>query len=154
MGGLFLGSHMTEFSLEAFTEPAKSAINLAAELAFDLNHPDYVNTGDLLYGLLAEPSGEAAELLLRHGVEPETVRDKVLEYTLKPRVAPIYGTRMNPELQQVLANAGRLGLHKVTTSHLLISIYDLCDPHFSRLSMGGQILRELNVPREALLHAI
>jgi ATP-dependent Clp protease ATP-binding subunit ClpC len=55
------------------TPAAKRAIDLAYEQARGMGN-DYIGSHHLLFGLIAEAEGLAAQVLLRHGVDMDTAR--------------------------------------------------------------------------------
>ena len=58
--------------IDRFTEKAREAIRVAAELAAQLDH-GYVGTEHLLLGLIREGTGVAAMILEHYGVTEEKV---------------------------------------------------------------------------------
>ncbi|MFN2556810.1 MAG: Clp protease N-terminal domain-containing protein [Nitriliruptorales bacterium] len=63
---------------ERFTQAARHAVRLAQQEARALGH-GYLGTEHLLLGLLAEGTGVAARVLAELGVDPETMRSRVVE---------------------------------------------------------------------------
>ena len=68
---------MVTMGILPMTPRAKTAINDAMEEARHLNH-NYVGTEHLLLGLLREPEGVAAQVLINLGLSLEDVRKEIL----------------------------------------------------------------------------
>ena len=64
------------FSENQFTTQAECALRFAHEYAAAHGH-GYVGSEHLLYGLVAEGAGAAAQLLLRHGIRREPLHARL-----------------------------------------------------------------------------
>lgn len=110
---------------DKFTENAKSAINLAREVAYRLSH-NYIGTEHLLIGLL-EVDGVASKVLMENGVTVE----KVLEL-VNQLIAPNNGVEMidagsfTPRSKRILdqsyKESAKLKATLVGTEHVLIAL--------------------------------
>ncbi|MGB4661641.1 MAG: ATP-dependent Clp protease ATP-binding subunit [Mobilitalea sp.] len=110
---------------DKFTENAKSAINLATEVAYRLSH-NYIGTEHLLIGLM-EVEGVASKILEENGV---TV-DKVLEL-VNQLIAPNNGVEMmdagsfTPRSKRILdqsyKEAAKFKAPLVGTEHILMAL--------------------------------
>ncbi len=110
---------------DKFTENAKSAINLAKEVAYRLSH-NYIGTEHLLIGLM-EVDGVASKVLEENGVNVE----KVLEL-VNQLIAPNSGVEMmdagsfTPRAKRILdqsyKEAARFKAQLVGTEHILIAL--------------------------------
>lgn len=59
-----------------FTNRAEKALEIANELAIELNH-NYIGTEHLLYGLVNEGTGVASKVLEMQGVTSEKVLEEI-----------------------------------------------------------------------------
>ncbi len=110
---------------DKFTENAKSAINLAREVAYRLSH-NYIGTEHLLIGLM-EVEGVASRILEENGVTVE----KVLEL-VNQLIAPNNGVEMmdagsfTPRSKRILdqsyKEAAKFKASLVGTEHILIAL--------------------------------
>ncbi len=110
---------------DKFTENAKSAINLAREVAYRLSH-NYIGTEHLLIGLM-EVEGVASKILEENGVTVE----KVLEL-VNQLIAPNNGVEMmdagsfTPRSKRILdqsyKEAAKFKAPLVGTEHILIAL--------------------------------
>ncbi|MDF2487378.1 MAG: ATPase with chaperone, ATP-binding subunit [Herbinix sp.] len=110
---------------EKFTENAKSAINLAREVAYRLSH-NYIGTEHLLIGLM-EVEGVASRILEENGVTVE----KVLEL-VNQLIAPNNGVEMmdagsfTPRSKRIMdqsyKEAAKFKAPLVGTEHILIAL--------------------------------
>jgi ATP-dependent Clp protease ATP-binding subunit ClpC len=60
-----------------FTPRAKKVLDLSVAEAAQLGH-DYVGTEHILLGLIREGNGVAAQVLVKHGADPNRVRQQVI----------------------------------------------------------------------------
>lgn len=110
---------------DRFTENAKSAVNLAREVAYRLSH-NYIGTEHLLIGLM-EVDGVASKVLEENGVNVE----KVLEL-VNQLIAPNNGVEMidagsfTPRSKRILdqsyKEAAKFKASLVGTEHILIAL--------------------------------
>jgi ATP-dependent Clp protease ATP-binding subunit ClpC len=115
----------TYMMYDKFTENAKTAINLAREVAYRLSH-NYIGTEHLLIGLM-EVEGVASKILEENGVTVE----KVLEL-VNQLIAPNSGVEMmdagsfTPRSKRILdqsyKEAAKFKAQLVGTEHILIAL--------------------------------
>jgi len=70
------GDHESPGSIP-FTPRAKKVLDLSVAEAAQLGH-DYVGTEHILLGLIREGNGVAAQVLVKHGADPNRVRQQVI----------------------------------------------------------------------------
>lgn len=73
-----------------FTPDAKKSLESSLREALALGH-DYIGTEHLLLGLIREPQGRGARVLVGSGLQLEDVRAAVLQFLSPPRTAPPSG---------------------------------------------------------------
>jgi ATP-dependent Clp protease ATP-binding subunit ClpC len=110
---------------DKFTEQARKALSLAQEEAHRLKH-NYIGTEHLLLGLVHEGKGVAAKVLLKLGVELQTVRNAV-EFIIGrgDRVVPGeigLTPRAKKVIELAIDEARRMNHHYIGTEHLLLGL--------------------------------
>ncbi len=73
-----------------FAPGAKRSLELSFKESLALGH-DYIGTEHLLLGLLREPEGLGARVLVESGLQLEDVRAAVLQFLSRPGTAPPSG---------------------------------------------------------------
>jgi ATP-dependent Clp protease ATP-binding subunit ClpB len=135
-----------------FTRKTGEALQAAQSLAQERNHAQ-VAPEHLLAALLGQPESVVLPVLERMGVAPKAVRDRVDEaLTRRPQV---YGAaqqaQLAPEAYRVLeaADSARqdLGDDYLSTEHVLLAMTEVAGG-------VGDLLRSLNVTKEAVLDAL
>jgi ATP-dependent Clp protease ATP-binding subunit ClpB len=135
-----------------FTRKTGEALQSAQSLARERNHAQ-VAPEHLLAALLGQPESVVLPVLERMGVSPKAVRDRVDEaLTRRPQV---YGAaqqaQLAPEAYRVLeaADSARqdLGDDYLSTEHVLLAMTEVAGG-------VGDLLRSLNVTKEAVLDAL
>jgi ATP-dependent Clp protease ATP-binding subunit ClpB len=135
-----------------FTRKTGEALQAAQSLAQERNHAQ-VAPEHLLAALLGQPESVVLPVLERLGVAPKAVRDRVDEALgQRPQV---YGAQQQaqlaPEAYRVLeaADAARqdLGDDYLSTEHVLLAMTEVAGG-------VGDLLRSLNVTKEAVLDAL
>ncbi len=115
------------YRFSGFTERSNNAMNIAIETAQEMGH-NYIGSEHVLYGLLAEGSGVAHNVLEKLGVTADAYRKQMEEKigTAAPtELSTAYFTpRTKRILQMAKLAAARLGSHYVGTEHLLIAIVE------------------------------
>lgn len=109
-----------------YTDKAKRAIDIARRMAKKMQH-NYIGTEHLLYGLLREGSGVAAQILNDSGVESEKVMELICELIAPQEPAAVKDApEYSPRAQRVLAGAGkeaaRFRSEQTGTEHLLLAM--------------------------------
>ncbi len=112
------------------TPRAKRVIEFAIEEARSLNH-DYVGTEHLLLGLLRERDGIAAQVLANLGLQPESVRQEVLNLLGDGSggsavVGPTGLPSFTENARKVMARANQEALHHnhdcIASHHILLAL--------------------------------
>ena len=120
-----------------FTEKAQKAIDEAKEFAKELHH-DYLGTGHLLYGILAEGTSVAALVLTRNGVTKDVVTEMILRfvdgtYQKKNVSEPEATPGFHAIIDQAEIEAEATGYDSIGTEHLLVAIMKTTDCIASRI---------------------
>jgi ATP-dependent Clp protease ATP-binding subunit ClpC len=132
---------------ERMTDRSRSVLALAQEEARQLDH-NVIGTEHLLMGILREGEGIAAQVLQSLGVEPETVRQLIVDTVLPVMVgSPGEGSRQNPPftprakkvLELSLREALQLGHTSIGTEHILLGMVREGE------GVGMQVLASLGV---------
>ena len=110
----------------SYTDKAKKAIDIAARLSKKSGH-GYVGSEHLLYGLLKEGSGVAANVLRNQGVKEDNLIDLINDLIAPGgSVALLDPEGVTPSLENIFVSAEqqaeKLGFDAVGTEHLLIAI--------------------------------
>ncbi len=110
---------------DKFTERARKVLSLAQEEAQRFQH-NYIGTEHLLLGLVREEEGVAAKVLLKLGVELNTVRDAV-EFIIGRGDQIVLGEiGLTPRAKRVIElaidEARRMNHHYIGTEHLLLGL--------------------------------
>ncbi len=131
--------------IDRFTEQAKDAIRMAADVARELEH-SYVGTEHLLIGLLQEGSGVAAKVLSGCGVREDKVIELVSQLISPNQSVGLAERNMyTPSAKRVLENSYREAVRfkapLIGTEHLLIAIIRESDCVAARLlnTMGVSV---------------
>src|SRR5580692_11677868 len=74
---VLLGGARRRTMFERFTDRARRVVVMAQEEARVLNH-GFVGTEHILLGLIREGNGVAAQVLVKHGADPNRVRQQVI----------------------------------------------------------------------------
>ena len=135
-----------------FTSRAENALEIANELAIELNH-NYIGTEHLLYGLIKEGSGVASKVLELQDVTPEKVLEEI-EALIGRGETDITSEMIGftPRTKRVIENAfkeaRKLGSEYIGTEHLLIGIMKEGD------SVAVRIMIDLNINPQKLYNEI
>ena len=115
------------FKFDGFTEKSNKAMNLAVEKAQTLGH-SYIGSEHVLYGLLAEGSGTAYQVLEQQGVKAEAFENLMLEKLATGEKTTLTPAAFTPRTKRVLQMAklaaSKLGSKYVGTEHLLIALLE------------------------------
>ncbi len=128
------------FQLDLFTERAQKAISLAQIFAKKLKQ-NYVGTEHLIYGLLKEKAGTAAEILIRNGVEEERVQKAISSFLVEEEgvKSPVFSPKLEEILEKSVVESNKDKLSKAGTEHLLLAI--IVDFENS----GCRLLEQMNI---------
>jgi hypothetical protein len=135
-----------------FTPRAQQALALARKEA-DRFHHNFVGTEHLLLGILKLGQGVAVNVLLRMGLELETVRSEVEKQVgTGPDQKMIGNIPYTPRVKKVLALAAKeaktLNHTYVGTEHILLGLIREGD------GVAARVLKDLNVDLEQTRHEI
>lgn len=136
-----------------FTNRAEKALEIANELAIELNH-NYIGTEHLLYGLVNEGTGVASKVLEMQGVTSEKVLEEIemLIGRGNEEQEKTETVGFTPRTKRVIENAfreaKRLDSEYIGTEHLLIGIMKEGD------SVAVRIMLDLNVKPQKLYNEI
>ncbi len=133
-----------------FTSRAKKAIEIANEIAKELNH-NYIGTEHILYGLAKEGNGVGCKVLESQGVNAEKIKEEILVLVGNgDKETETLG--FTPRTKRVLENsfieAKKVGYDYIGTEHLLVGIVREGD------SIAVRILLSLNVDLSKIYNEI
>ena len=136
-----------------FTNRAAKALEIANELAIELNH-NYIGTEHLLYGLIAEGTGVASQVLEMQNLTPEKVLEEIEMLIGRgnedTNVEETIG--FTPRTKRVIENAfkeaKRLDSEYIGTEHMLIGIMKEGD------SVAVRIMLDLNINPQKIYNEI
>lgn len=124
---------------QLFTNLARHVVVLAQERARGMRH-DYIGTEHLLFGLLDEPAGAAAQVLQRLAGSTEAVRQALLAEVPAGTANPPAKIPFTPRGKEVLghanAQATELGHNYVGTEHILLGLVTVSEGVAARV-LGG-----------------
>jgi len=124
-----------------FTQRAAQALNLAKECSGSLGH-NYIGTEHILWGLVKEGGGIAANVLVSNGVTADRVMEKILSIVGKGDGSlPLtgYTPRTKRVLELAYAETRRMGQNFIGTEHIMLAILREGE------SVAVRILMELGV---------
>ncbi|MGX1759764.1 Clp protease N-terminal domain-containing protein [Streptomyces lydicus] len=111
-----------------FTPRARSVVVASQNKAREGGYAQ-IGTGHLVLGLLDDPEGLAARVLVAQGVQLETVAAAAAEALPEPSGEPLpalvpFDARAKKALELTFREALRLGHHYVGTEHLLLALLE------------------------------
>ncbi|MFE2746288.1 Clp protease N-terminal domain-containing protein [Streptomyces scopuliridis] len=111
-----------------FTPRARSVVVASQNKAREGGHTQ-IGTGHLVLGLLDDPEGLAAQVLVAQGVQLETVKEAVSEALPEPSGEPVpdlvpFDARAKKVLELTFREALRLGHNYVGTEHVLLALLE------------------------------
>ncbi|MFD7312777.1 Clp protease N-terminal domain-containing protein [Streptomyces sp. NPDC059883] len=111
-----------------FTPRARSVVVVSQNQARDGGHTQ-IGTGHLVLGLLDDPEGLAAQVIVAQGVQPATVREAVTGTLPEPSGEPVpdlvpFDARAKKALELTFREALRLGHNYIGTEHLLLALLE------------------------------
>jgi len=124
-----------------FTQRAAQALNLAKECSNSLGH-NYIGTEHILWGLVKEGGGIAANVLVSNGVTESKVMEKILSIVGRgDGNLPLtgYTPRTKRVLELAYAETRRMGQNFIGTEHIMLAILREGE------SVAVRILMELGV---------
>ena len=115
------------YRFTGFTEKANNAMNRAIEKAEELGH-NYIGSEHVLYGLIAEGSGVAFNVLNKLGITADDyerlMQEKIGASSPTNLTTAYFTPRTKRILQMAKLAASKLGSNYVGTEHLLIAIIE------------------------------
>ena len=115
------------YRFTGFTEKANNAMNRAIEKAEELGH-NYIGSEHVLYGLIAEGSGVAFNVLNKLGITADDyerlMQEKIGTASPTNLTTAYFTPRTKRILQMAKLAASKLGSNYVGTEHLLIAIIE------------------------------
>ena len=119
---------MTNFAfiLERLSSRAKNALISAQLVSEELGH-DHIGTEHLLYGIVAEKSSFAAEILSRAKLTPEVVKAELEKLNTENRVTnwkPVLSENLKTSIEKSAIIASQYGYQFIGTEHFLYGILD------------------------------
>ncbi len=133
-----------------FTQRAAQALNLAKECSSNLGH-NYIGTEHLLWGLVKEGGGIAANVLASNGVTESKVMEKIISIVGKGDGSlPVsgYTPRTKRVIELSYAETRRMGQNYIGTEHIMLAILREGE------SIAVRILMELGVDINKLYDSI
>ncbi|MCH0539525.1 ATP-dependent Clp protease ATP-binding subunit [Streptomyces sp. MUM 203J] len=111
-----------------FTPRARNVVVASQDKAREGGHTQ-IGTGHLVLGLLDDPEGLAARVIVAQGVPLETVGEAVAEVLPEPSGEPVpdlvpFDARAKKALELTFREALRLGHNHVGTEHLLLALLE------------------------------
>lgn len=125
-----------------FTARAEKALELAQDLAMELGH-NYIGTEHILYGLVAEGTGVASQVLLSQDIDTDSIKNEIIEIvgTGTPIDDPEeigFTPRSKRVIETAFMDARGMGSAYIGTEHVLIGILKEGD------SVAARILLDLS----------
>jgi ATP-dependent Clp protease ATP-binding subunit ClpC len=135
--------NMQSFLNEKFSTRAKGALKSAQNISRELGHP-HIGTEHLLYGIVAELSSFATEVLLRNRISQEAVRLELIRIHPSERKPgetwrPHMSENLRKTLEKAAVVASRHEYQFIGTEHFLFGIVD------EELNQAQKILTHLGV---------
>ena len=109
-----------------FTESAKNVIALAKDFSAEHNY-SYIGTEQILYGLIAEDEGLAANILKKQDLTKEYIEDEIVKIDgVMNTIVDEDEIDFTPRAKRIIANsqkeAVRMGQNYVGSEHILLSL--------------------------------
>ena len=126
-----------------FTESARKVIELAKDFSIEHNY-SYVGTEQILYGLIAEDEGLAANILKKQGLTKEYIEDEILKVDGEMNtIVDEDEIDFTPRAKRIIANsqkeALRMGQNYVGSEHILLSLMREIDSVAVRILIDADI---------------
>lgn len=134
---------MTNFAfiLERLSSRAKNALITAQLVSEELQH-DHIGTEHLLYGVVAEKSSFASEILNRAKLNPELVKKEIAQINSSPKVPhwkPVLSENLKVAIEKSAIIASQYGYQFIGTEHFLYGILNNSN------NRARQIFKKLNL---------
>lgn len=120
---------MTNFTfiLEKLSSRAKNAL-IAAQLLSEELHHDHIGTEHLLFGIVAEKSSFAAEILTKAKLTPEIIRSEVESVNTNNTVSvwkPVLSENLKTAIERSAIVASQYGYQFIGTEHFLYGVINV-----------------------------
>lgn len=112
------------FILERLSSRAKNAL-IAAQMASEELHHDHIGTEHLLYGIVAEKSSFAAEILIKAKIVPEVVKAELILVNKNNETEvwkPILSQNLKNAIERSAIVASQYGYQFIGTEHFLYGL--------------------------------
>src|SRR6185503_14077552 len=112
------------FILERLSSRAKNAL-IAAQLLSEELHHDHIGCEHLLYGVVAEKSSFAAEILTKSKITPDVVKLEVEQVNQNNKVAnwkPVLSENLKAAIERSAIVASQFGYQFIGTEHFLYGL--------------------------------
>ncbi len=112
------------FILERLSSRAKNAL-IAAQMVSEELHHDHIGTEHLLYGVVAEKSSFAAEILMKAKITPDVVKAEVVNVNQNDEVnawKPVLSENLKNAIERSAIVASQYGYQFIGTEHFLYGL--------------------------------
>ncbi|MDQ3018400.1 MAG: ATP-dependent Clp protease ATP-binding subunit, partial [bacterium] len=112
------------FILERLSSRAKNAL-IAAQMVSEELHHDHIGTEHLLYGVVAEKSSFAAEILIKAKITPDVVKAEVSSVNKNNEIAtwkPVLSENLKTAIERSAIVASQYGYQFIGTEHFLYGL--------------------------------
>ena len=126
-----------------FTESAKKVIEIAKNFSAEHNY-SYVGTEQILYGLIAEDEGLAANILKKQDLTAEYIEDEIVKIDgVMNTIVDEDEIDFTPRAKRIIANsqkeAIRMGQNYVGSEHILLSLMREIDSVAVRILIDADV---------------
>src|ERR1051325_5607465 len=117
---------MTNFAfiLERLSSRAKNAL-ISAQLVSEELHHDHIGTEHLLYGVVAEKSSFAAEILIKAKITPALIKGEIEAVNQNNHIAnwkPVLSENLKATIERSAVIASQYGYQFIGTEHFLYGL--------------------------------
>jgi ATP-dependent Clp protease ATP-binding subunit ClpC len=136
------------FILERLSSRAKNALITAQLVSEELGH-DHIGCEHLLYGVIAEKSSFAAEILTKAKITPEVVKQEVEVVNQNSKVTnwkPVLSENLKASIERSAIIASQFGYQFIGTEHFLYGLIT------TRTNKAKVILSKLGIDIAELEH--
>ncbi len=112
------------FILERLSSRAKNAL-ISAQLVSEELHHDHIGTEHLLYGVVAEKSSFAAEILIKAKITPELIKSEIEAVNKNNHIAswkPVLSENLKATIERSAIIASQYGYQFIGTEHFLYGL--------------------------------
>lgn len=112
------------FILERLSSRAKNAL-IAAQLVSEELHHDHIGTEHLLFGVVAEKSSFAAEILIKAKITPDVIKGEVASVNKNSEITtwkPVLSENLKTAIERSAIVASQYGYQFIGTEHFLYGL--------------------------------